>query len=76
VSEKISKEKAIELAKNFFGLSSEQQVYGAYSKSEDDIQYWWVTFAFPAEDRIYPKYDYVIVRINEATGTIERMPSI
>ena len=77
MDEKISKDKAIQIVRKFFKLPAEKEVYSAYLEADNDVQYWWVTFLFPAPDGvIYPEYDYLIVRVNEMTGKVEQMPSI
>ena len=76
MSKKIDRDKAIQLARDFFELPSTQEVESAYTQEDDNVQYWWVTFAFPAEDRLWPKYDYLIARVNETTGEVELMRSI
>jgi hypothetical protein len=76
MDEKISKDKAIQLARHFFKLPAEKEVYVAYLEAENDVQYWWVTFIFPAkEGYIYPQNEFLTARVNEATGKIEQMPS-
>ena len=75
MNEKIDKNTAIQIARNFFSppLTQDASVI-AYEYEANDITYWQILFSLPApENRKFPEFDYSLIQVNAATGDVEQM---
>lgn len=71
MQDNVTKLEAIQYVREFYSIDREiEPRYAVLDKDKSGEEWWRITFAIEANDRLSPKYDYLIAEVHTVTGEI------